>query len=180
MMLFTTTSQFAVLALCLVAGWIFGLASHPGGKKAKARLREVQAEHDIYRKDAETRVRDAQARAKAAETERDRLAKAAPVATAAPVAAAAATPAGGGVRGLFGGERDTLSRIRGIDADLEARLHAEGFRTYGQVESMSVSDEHELERRLGLSAGRIAQEQWREQAAMLASGAADEHARRYV
>ena len=45
-MLFTSPTQFAVLALCLVAGWIFGLASHPGGKKAKLRLREVEALED--------------------------------------------------------------------------------------------------------------------------------------
>ncbi|MES2339411.1 MAG: CIR N-terminal domain-containing protein [Pseudomonadota bacterium] len=73
-MLFTTTSQFAVLALCLLAGWIFGLASHPGGKKAKERLRVAEAEHAAYRKDAEARI-------KAAEIERDRLAKASPVTT---------------------------------------------------------------------------------------------------
>lgn len=71
-MLFTTPTQFAVLALCLVAGWLFGLASHPGGRKAKARLREVETEHAAYRQDAEARIR-------AAEADRDRLARAAPV-----------------------------------------------------------------------------------------------------
>ena len=29
-MLFETPTQFAVLALALIAGWFFGLASHPG------------------------------------------------------------------------------------------------------------------------------------------------------
>ena len=43
MPLFSTPTQFAALALIFVAGWLFGLASHPGGKKAKARLREVEA-----------------------------------------------------------------------------------------------------------------------------------------
>lgn len=71
-MLFTTPTQFAVLALCLIAGWIFGLATHPGGRKAKARLREVEAEHAAYRKDAEARIA-------AAEADRDRVARASPV-----------------------------------------------------------------------------------------------------
>ncbi len=71
-MIFQTPTQFAILALCLIAGWIFGLASHPGGRKAKARLREIEAEHAAYRKDAEARVA-------AAEAERDRIARAAPV-----------------------------------------------------------------------------------------------------
>lgn len=71
-MIFETPTQFAILALCLIAGWIFGLASAPGGKKAKARLAEVEAEHAAYKKDAEARI-------KAAEAERDRIARAAPV-----------------------------------------------------------------------------------------------------
>lgn len=71
-MLFTTPTQFAVLALCLFAGWLFGLASHPGGRRAKDKLREEEAAHAAYRKDAEARI-------KAAEADRDRLAKAAPV-----------------------------------------------------------------------------------------------------
>ena len=71
-MLFTTPTQFAVLALCLIAGWIFGLATAPGGRRAKDRLREVEAEHAAYRKDAEARI-------KAAEADRDRVARASPV-----------------------------------------------------------------------------------------------------
>lgn len=175
-MLFTTTTQFAVLALCLVAGWIFGLASHPGGRKAKERLREVEAEHAVYRKDAEARI-------KAAEADRDRLARAAPVTAATvgtPAATAAAAPAGGGIRGFFGWGRDNLARIRGIDSDLERRLNAEGLKTYHQVETMSAEDETELERRMGLSAGTIANEHWRDQAAMLRDGREDEHDTRFA
>ncbi len=71
-MIFTTPTQFAALVLCLLAGWVFGLASHPGGRKAKERLRALEAEHAAYRKDAEARVA-------AAEAERERLARAAPV-----------------------------------------------------------------------------------------------------
>lgn len=70
-MLFTTPTQYAVLALCLIAGYIFGLASRSGGRD-KARLREVEAEHAAYRRDADARVR-------AAEADRDRVARASPV-----------------------------------------------------------------------------------------------------
>ncbi|MBN2971290.1 hypothetical protein JW805_04585 [Roseomonas aeriglobus] len=70
-MLFSTPTQFAVLALCVLAGFIFGLAARSGGK-AKARLRAVEAEHAAYRKDAEARI-------KAAEADRDRIARASPV-----------------------------------------------------------------------------------------------------
>ena len=67
-MLFTNTTQWVAVAVALVAGWLFGLASHPGGKKWKARY---LAERDAHA--ATTR--------RATELERDntRLAKAAPV-----------------------------------------------------------------------------------------------------
>ncbi len=44
-MLFTTPTQYIALAVALVAGWLFGLASHPGGKKWKARY---AAERDAH------------------------------------------------------------------------------------------------------------------------------------
>lgn len=67
-MLFTTPTQWIALAVALIAGWLFGLASHPGGKKWKARY---LVERDAH---AETTKR-------VSELERDnaRLAKAAPV-----------------------------------------------------------------------------------------------------
>ena len=67
-MLFSTPTQWVVLALCLVAGWLFGLASHPGGGKWKARYLAERDAHAGYRKDAE--VRAAEAKAHAAELER--------------------------------------------------------------------------------------------------------------
>ncbi|MFD1786268.1 hypothetical protein ACFSC3_01660 [Sphingomonas floccifaciens] len=73
-MLFSSPTQFAVLALCVLAGFIFGLAARSGGR-AKARLREMEAEHTAYRRDAEAQI-------KAAEVERDRMARTAPVAVA--------------------------------------------------------------------------------------------------
>jgi hypothetical protein len=44
-MLFTTSTQYIALAVALVAGWLFGLASHPGGGKWKARY---TAERDAH------------------------------------------------------------------------------------------------------------------------------------
>ena len=176
-MLFTTPTQFAILGLCLIAGWIFGLASHPGGRKWKERLHAAQAEHDVYRKDAEARI-------KTAEAERDRIAKLAPAtgatAATAAVVPAGAAPAGGGLKGFFGWGRDNLARIRGVDPDTEARLNAEGIKTYHQVETMSAHDEVELEQRLALAPGVIAQQKWREQAAMLREGRDDDHGRDYA
>lgn len=174
-MLFTTPTQFAVLALCLIAGWFFGLASHPGGRKWKDRLHAAQAEHDAYRKDAEARIN-------ALEAERDRLVKVG--ATSTPVAATTATAAGstatgGGIKGFFGWGRDNLARIAGVGLDTEARLNAEGIKTYHQIETMSERDEAELESRLALAPGIIAQQKWREQAAMLRDGRDDDHGRDY-
>lgn len=102
-MLFTTPTQYAALAVALIAGWLFGLASHPGGRRWKQRYAEEREAHALARKDADARLaaeRDTYAgtrkehdaalaaeRARAAELERenDRLAKAAPV-TAATIA----------------------------------------------------------------------------------------------
>jgi hypothetical protein len=72
-MIFSTPTQFAVLALMLLAGFLFGLASAAGGKRHRERLRTLEAEHAAYRKDSEARIR-------AAEADRDRVVKASPVA----------------------------------------------------------------------------------------------------
>lgn len=179
-MLFQTPAQFIALALVLVAGWLFGLATAPGGRRAKERLRDAEAAHTANRVELERRVAAAEARAIEAERERDRLAKAAPVtaATAAPVAASAATSARPmGDRAPTG--RDALSRIRGIDGALEGALNDEGIHDYRQVEDLSASDEASLERRLGLGAGTIAAQHWREQAAMLREGRIADHQARF-
>ena len=89
-MLFTTTTQFVALALCLVAGWFFGLASHSGGRKWKTRYADEREAHAGYRKQGDAALADANRRIAELERENDRLARAAetvPVA-AAPVAAA--------------------------------------------------------------------------------------------
>ena len=81
-MLFTTTTQFAALALCLVAGWFFGLASSSGGKKWKARYAAEREAHGMYRKQGDTSLAAANARIAELERENARLTKIADTATA--------------------------------------------------------------------------------------------------
>lgn len=91
MPLFTTTAQFIVLALVLVAGWLFGLASHTGGAKWRNRYAAERDAHATNRRAAEQQRSADQARIAELEKDNARLAKAAPV-TVAPTAAAPVTP----------------------------------------------------------------------------------------
>jgi hypothetical protein len=105
--------------VALVAGWLFGLASHPGGKRWKQRYAEERDAHAATRRDYDARLTDTgrghdaqltEAKARISELEREnaRLAKASPV-TAATIApnghapATAARPAypAGSDRGWF-------------------------------------------------------------------------------
>ncbi|MEG3091092.1 hypothetical protein [Sphingomonas sp. PB1R3] len=101
-MLFTTTTQFAVLGLVLIAGWLFGLASHPGGRKWRTRYATERDAHAAQVKDTEGKLSVAQTRIAELERENQRLATAQPVAATTvvdrapayrPAAASAARPA---------------------------------------------------------------------------------------
>lgn len=105
-MLFSTPTQFAALVLALVAGWLLGLASHPGGRKWKERYAAERDAHAAARRDADARLAEARNHVDTRATERDariaelereneRLRRAAPVtaATVAPSRLAAARPA---------------------------------------------------------------------------------------
>ncbi len=89
-MLFSTPTEWIVLALVLIAGWLFGLASHPGGGKWKARYAAERDANARYRTETDARLTDtrkghdaalAEARARVSELEAEnaRLARAAPV-----------------------------------------------------------------------------------------------------
>jgi hypothetical protein len=80
MPLFSTPTQFAALALIFVAGWLFGLASHPGGKKWKARYLAERDAHASVKNDADVRAAAAEKRAVEAERENARLVRTVPVA----------------------------------------------------------------------------------------------------
>lgn len=72
--------------------------------------------------------------------------------------------------------RDVLTRIRGIDEALQARLSDLGIVRFEDVEKLSAQDEMALEQRLALPAGYVAREQWRPQAALLRAGQSADHA----
>jgi len=99
-MLFFTPAQWLVLGLVLVGGWLLGLASHPGGKKWKARYLAERDAHAANRRDAETRAAEWKTRstevdrqnARIAELERENARLAAVPAAAAPVTAASVRP----------------------------------------------------------------------------------------
>ena len=180
-MLFTTPTQFAVLLLMLVIGWLFGFASHPGGRKWKAAYRDERAARtkDVAERDA--RLRDLEASNAALIAERDRAAVA-PVAvrSARPDVAAPRADRAPEKRGWFEWSRgDDLTRLRGVDHDLAQRLSAEGVDSFAELADLSDQDEIALERRIDLPAGFIRREQLREQARLLAAGRADEHGKAF-
>lgn len=158
-----TTSQWAILFLVLLLGWLLGLISRAGGKKWRlayeaerdARIEE-RREHAAELEAANARIVD--------------LERARPAAVVAPTVATAAT---------LDLRKDDLARIRGIGAAGERRLNDEGIYRYADIAGMTPADEAALERRMGAEDGYIEQEQWREQAALLAAGEVNEHSRRF-
>jgi len=105
----------------------------------------------------------------------------APVATETAEPAPAPEPEKRGWFGFGGPAReDDLGQLRGVDPDLKAKLGDLGVHRYADVTSLSAEDEMALEQRLGLPAGYIAREQWREQAALLAEGKVAEHGTRFA
>ena len=152
-----TTSQWAVLFLVLVLGWLLGLLSRSGGKKWK---RAYEAERDAR---ADEQAELEAARARVAELE-----DGGPATIVAPEPVVT-TP------DTLDLTRDDLSRIRGIGAAGQRRLNEEGIYRYSDITGMTPEDEAALEQRLGADDGYIEQEQWRDQAALLEAGKIDEH-----
>ena len=79
-MLFTTPTQWLALAVALIAGWLLGLASHPGGRKWKQRYVDERDVHGRTRKDLDARIADQDARIAELTRENERLARATPIA----------------------------------------------------------------------------------------------------
>jgi predicted flap endonuclease-1-like 5' DNA nuclease len=90
---------------------------------------------------------------------------AAPEPVVAPVAAEPALPS------------EDLKRIRGIDGALEERLNALDVRRFSDIASWSAGDVTRVSQTLGLL-GRIEQENWIEQAQILARGSDTDYSRR--
>jgi predicted flap endonuclease-1-like 5' DNA nuclease len=72
---------------------------------------------------------------------------------------------------------DDLKRIRSIDSILEGRLNALGVTRYSQIAGWTSADVTRMSQSLGL-VGRIEQENWIEQAHILARGGETDYARR--
>jgi predicted flap endonuclease-1-like 5' DNA nuclease len=186
-MLFTTFPQLIALLVLFVAGLILGLGLHPGGGKWKKRFKDESDNYAAFRREADKAQRDSNQRIRDLEAElataREQAAarpdgrpdgrRADPetyVTTPAPmVAASAARPAVDG----------DLTRIRGIDAPLARRLNDLGVTRFEDIEAFTPEDEMALEQRLGIPAGYIAREQWREQAHVLRTGRDGEHSERF-
>ncbi|MBO9711340.1 hypothetical protein [Sphingomonas sp.] len=186
---FQTLTQWVALALTLIGGWFLGLGSASAGKRWREQFEDEEVAHASYRHQAELDLKEANRRIRELEAECETLRKQAEsAAAAAPVAAAAvaAAPAvaadvepGQGWRGWFGWGRDNLSRIKGVDPAREKRLNELGIKTYREIEKMTPEDEGALEQRLDMAKGAIAEQQWREQAALLRVGKEDEHSKRF-
>ena len=155
-----TTNQWVILFLVFVLGWLLGLLSRSSKKWRLAYETERDARVDDQREHAAA-LETCQARI--AELERQR-----PAVRTIPAASAATTS-------NLDLRRDDLSLIRGLGAEGEADLNDEGIYRYAQIADMSPAEEIELEDRLGADRGYIGQEQWREQARLLADGRIEEH-----
>lgn len=108
-------------------------------------------------------------------------AAAATAAAAAVVAAAAKTAAQAApaIDRPIGMARDNLQRIAGINAEVERLLNVQGVTRYSQLASWTPSDISRFDRLLGFE-GRIARENWIEQAQILAKGGETAYARDYA
>jgi predicted flap endonuclease-1-like 5' DNA nuclease len=88
---------------------------------------------------------------------------------AAVAAAGAAALAAAPDRAAIGLARDDLQRISGINAEVERLLNVQGVTRYSQIAGWSAADVGRFDRLLG-PPGRIARENWIEQAQILGRG----------
>ena len=85
------------------------------------------------------------------------------------IASASAASAGAASAPVIGSARDSLQRIAGINGEVERLLNVQGVTRYSQIAGWSPSDVSRFDRLLGFE-GRIARENWIEQANILAKG----------
>lgn len=165
-MAFTDATQWAIVGLAVFLGWILGLLSRSGGSKWKRQAALDRKALETYRHDNDARL--AAANARVAELERTR------------VGGVMAAGTGGGIAGTARGDRDDLTLIRGMNRAGETRLNELGIHSFRDLEEMRSQDEAELEDRMGAERGYIADQRWREQAALLRAGKTKEHAERFT
>lgn len=147
-------SPMLLAALVALPAFVLGCAiGYVANGSGAVWRRRFETERDYY-----AMFRSQSERARLADARRIAALEAAPMPAKAPEAAALADPA------------LPLSRIRGIDAGLAARLAELGVTRFDEIETLTGEDEMALELQLGLPAGRIARDQWRLQAMLLGSG----------
>ncbi len=155
-----TINQWIILGLVLLLGFVLGFASRSGGRRWRERY-EAEAEQrsriEAEREALDSRI--AAANDRIAELERDR-----------PITAGLAP---GGMAAAVAGS-DDLSLIHGVGRGGETRLNELGIHRYAQLAGLTDTDAAALEGRLGAEPGLITREQWREQAALLRDGKAEE------
>lgn len=149
-------SPMLLAALVALPAFVLGCAiGYVANGSGAVWRRRFETERDYY-----AMFRSQSERARLADARRIAALEAAPMPAHAPApeAAALADPA------------LPLSRIRGIDPALAARLAGLGVTRFDEIETLTGEDEMALELQLGLPAGRIARDQWRLQAMLLGSG----------
>lgn len=174
---FTTPIQFIALALALLAGWLLGMATSATGRRWREQYAQEQDRHQATQNEldaANARIRELEAAHMRLERSiADRSIAEHPVADPTPSRRETA------MRSWFYGGTDLLCKIRGIDEHRERQLNQLGIQLFRDIENLPPEDELPLEERLGVPRGTIVDEQWREQAALLRSGRAEEHERRF-
>lgn len=70
-----TVTQWAIVALVFVAGWLLGLASHSGGRKWRDRYAAERDAHAQARRDADARVAALETQHRDTLTQREQLAR---------------------------------------------------------------------------------------------------------
>jgi predicted flap endonuclease-1-like 5' DNA nuclease len=164
-----TANLWVMLGITLLIGFIFGLFVSNAGKH-KRRWREEVRLRDKLEKERAVLISDRDS----ALAHRDaRIAELESKQAAVPVAPLHRS----GESAVDG--RDRLSAITGIDPQDEIRLNEAGYYRYDQIAHLGSSDERALEDQLQRERGSIRDEQWREQAKLLASGNSAEHLSRY-
>ena len=66
-----TVTEWAIVALVFVAGWLLGLASHPGGRKWRERYAAEREAHAEARREADARVAAVEAQHREALAQRE-------------------------------------------------------------------------------------------------------------
>jgi len=200
------TNQWIVVALVFLLGWFVGMFMLAGGRKWRAAFEQERAargtaEREVERLNARIaelevererhrRVERLDGDGRRVDLEQDRARRAAldrGDAVTNPDAGAfrrdrvdreiGAASQAGAIAAAASGRRDDLSLIYGVGRPGEMKLNDLGIHRYTDIISMSLGQERDLENRLGLAQGTIAEERWRDQAEMLRKGNFDEHAR---